>query len=146
MVARENRRRAFQRSPLAKTTPGGVGKAWVAEEIGRGLRVPLHPLIFPSRIHPPQCPFSIIPLQVTLRPLPYPWKTGSTTAIFPRPEKDSAWSTRASRMASIPHSMTTGLGPRYTVKTSPYFSRSCEAYPHRGLLLVHMHLCGHLRC
>ena len=118
--------------------PIGKDYTWVCREgIGclgdwKETLCPCAPLIFSSQIHPLQFPFSSIPFLLPLRPLPYPWKTGSTTAIFPRPEKASALSTRASRMASIPHSMTVRLGPRYTVKTSPYFSWSCKAYPHQG--------------
>lgn len=118
------------------TFPVGKDHAW---GLRRGLECrgswkqtlgPPKPPLLPSQTHPPQSPSSTpAPLSASLRALPYPWKIGSTTAIFPRPEKASAWSTKASRMASVPHIMTTGLGPRYTVNTSPYLSRSCQ-YTH----------------
>lgn len=132
--------------PVGKDHTCGCREGMDCQEGWKDTLGPSAPLIPPSQTHPPQFPSSIIPLQVPLRSLPCPWKIRSTVETLPRPEKASAWSTRASRMASIPHSMTTGLGPRYTVKTSPYFSRSCEAYPRPRLLLANVHPCGHPSC
>jgi len=71
---------------------------------------------------------SLLPsLILTLVPhSPDPWKTGSRMVTCTRPENALAWSTRASLITSYPYRMTAGWNPRWTVKTSLYFSWSCE--------------------
>lgn len=71
------------------------------------------------------------PVPATPAPLQPHRSLGRSSRRWPRlrappPRKASAWSTRASRTVWAAHSTTSGVGPRRTVNTGPYWSFSCS--------------------